>query len=98
MLPFLFILLLNIATLLIVLVTARRVPSRSAYLTVGVALMACLAAGDQVIRQHSTPASLVINVILQAVVLCRLVALRRTTRRHTPRRSAGLNGTRQDSA
>jgi hypothetical protein len=98
MLFFLFVLLLNIATLLIVLVTARRVPSRSASLTVGVALLACLAAGDQVLRQRSTPAGFVMNVLLQAVVLYRLVAMRRTTRRPTPRRSAGSNGTRQESA
>jgi hypothetical protein len=98
MLIFMLILLLNTATLLIALATASRVPSKSASCTVGIALIACLAAGEQVIAQRSSPAVFVITVILDAVVLCRLVAARYTTRRHIPRRSAGVNGTRQGSA
>jgi hypothetical protein len=65
---------------------------------VGVALMACLAAGEQVIRQRSTPVAVVMTVGLNAVVLCRLVAVGRATRRTPPRLSAGLNEKRQENA
>jgi two-component system KDP operon response regulator KdpE len=53
---------------------------------------------EQVIAQHRRPAVFIMTVILDAVVLCRLVATRYPTRRHIPRRSAGLHGTRQGSA
>jgi hypothetical protein len=81
------ILLLNSVTLLLTLAIAIRAPSRSAVLTVGVALAACLAAWDQVWGSRSTPVVFGLTVVLDALVLYRLVVVRRTRKpAYIPRR------------
>jgi hypothetical protein len=81
------ILLLNSVTLLLTLAIAIRAPSRSAVLTVGVALAACLAAGDQVWERHSIPVVFGLTVVLDALLLYRLVVVCRTRKpAYTPGR------------
>jgi hypothetical protein len=81
------ILLLNSVTLLLTLAIAIRAPSRSAVLTVGVALAACLAAGDQVWGPHSTPVVFGLTVVLDALLLYRFVVVCRTRKpAYTPGR------------
>ena len=71
------ILLLNSVTLLLTLATAIRAPSRSAFVTVGVALAVCLAAWDQVWRPRVTSVVFGLTVVLDTLLLCRLVVVRR---------------------
>jgi hypothetical protein len=72
------ILLLDSVPLLLTLAIAIRAPSRSAVFTIGVALGTCLAARDQVWRPHSTPVVFGFTMVLNALLLDRLVVVRRT--------------------
>ena len=81
--PFFLLLLFQLLTLSLTLVTAVRHPSWRAVLLVGVALGACLGAGAQVSLQRLTPVALLSLVGLDLLLL---VQLRSLAIRPPPRR------------
>ena len=83
MLPFFLLLLFQLLTLSLTLVTAVRHPSWRVALLVGVALGACLGAGSQVALGRSTPVALLSIVGLDLLLL---VQLRSLAIRPSPRR------------
>ena len=85
MLPFSLLLLFQLLTLSLTLVTAVRHPSWRVVLLVGVALGACLGAGAQVGLQRITPVTLLSLVGLDLLLLVQLRSL--TSRPSSRRRS-----------
>jgi hypothetical protein len=75
MLPFFLLLLFQILTLSLTLVTAVRHPSWRAVLLAGVALGACLGAGSQVALGRITPVTLLSLVGLDVLLLVQLRSL-----------------------
>ena len=85
MLPFFLLLLFQLMTLSLTLITAVRHPSWRAVFLVGVALGACLGAGSQVALGRSTPVALLSIVGLNVLLLVQLRSL--AIRPPPPRRS-----------